>query len=118
MSSLAVAGYAPGWTGRTNLGPVDNATYLDCGTTILMCPSVPHPFVVEMVTSAAVNCIVSLLMLSFVGCPLILTISNALRALNTSCKIPMLVWFVQLPLNILVTIARQQQKRSMCVNRL
>ncbi len=118
MSSLAVAGYAPGWTGHTNLGPVDNATYLDCGTTIPMCPSVPPRFVVEMVTSAAVNCVVSLLMSSSVDCPSILAISNALRASNTSCKIPMLVWFVQLPLNRLVTIARQRQKRSMCVNRL
>jgi len=42
------------------LVPLDNATYRLSGTTMPMCPSLPPPFVVEMVTSAAVSCIVSL----------------------------------------------------------
>ena len=84
LSSSAVAGYDPGLTGRSSLVPLDNATYRLSGTTMPMCPSLPPPFVVEMVTSAAVSCVVSLLMSSSVGCPSILVISNAWRALNTS----------------------------------
>ena len=63
-----------------------------------MCPSLPPPLLAEMVTSAVVSCVVSLLMLSSVGCNPILAISNAWRALNMSYRIPMIACFVHLPL--------------------
>ena len=110
VSSLANAGYAPGLVGLVKLVPPNRTVYLVSGTTILICPNVPPPMVVEMVTRAAVNCVVSLLMSSSVGWPSILVSSNALRASNTSYKTPMIALIRSIAFYRLVTTARQRQR--------
>ena len=96
--------YALRWIGRMSLGPVNNATYLVSGTTILMCPSLPPPFPVKMATNAAVNCIVSLLMLLSVSCPPIL----AIHPVRFPCWLVLFNCLKQISLRLLDNSKRDQ----------